>query len=287
MPLTVAETIMYSTLQVQIVDENNKTTGHATGFLVSFNVSKNEYVPALITNRHVVNSSNDIFVHFTRKKPTGDPDTGNVLPVHISTNSAIVHPNPDIDLAIIPLATLVKRLRELGTPIFCPFISDKFIPSDNTWSNFDALERVIMVGYPKGLRDKKNNLPIFRSGYTATHPGFDFNGKPEFLVDLPSYKGCSGSPVYLLGNNIYAKSQTVGKPIGTDRFYILGVMCALPAIEDTGRLDGGSNDSSKLKPIMPLHLDLGYIVKSSELRAFRTIIDDLAADGHTLTNSAP
>ena len=286
MSLTIAETIMYSTLQVQKLDENSIITGHATGFLASFRASGDQHVPVLVTNRHVVKDCNNILVHFTRKTTAGGPDTGNVLPVRMPTKDAILHPNEDIDLAIVPLAALVKRLREIGTPIFCPFITTDLIPSADTWKSFDALERVIMVGYPKGLRDKKNNLPIFRSGYTATHPGFDFNGNPEFLVDLPSYKGCSGSPVYLLGNNVYAKGQALGKPIGADRLFLLGVMCALPAVEDTGRLDGDNKDSNDLKPIMPLHMDLGFIVKSSELLAYRTIIENLAADGHTLTNSA-
>ena len=29
-----------------------------------------------------------------------------------------------------------------------------------------------MVGYPIGISDEVNNLPIFRKGYTASHPAF-------------------------------------------------------------------------------------------------------------------
>ena len=38
-----------------------------------------------------------------------------------------------------------------------------------------ALEELVMVGYPIGLWDKNNNFPIFRKGYTASHPAIDFN----------------------------------------------------------------------------------------------------------------
>jgi len=44
-----------------------------------------------------------------------------------------------------------------------------------------------MIGYPSGLWDTKNNLPIVRKGITATTPYFDYNGKREFLVDIAAF----------------------------------------------------------------------------------------------------
>lgn len=48
-------------------------------------------------------------------------------------------------------------------------------------NKLDAMEDVIMVGYPVGLWDSVNNRPIFRRGITATDPKVDFEGKKNFM----------------------------------------------------------------------------------------------------------
>ncbi len=44
-----------------------------------------------------------------------------------------------------------------------------------------------MIGYPNGIWDEANNMPIIRRGITATHPNFNYNGKPEFMIDAACF----------------------------------------------------------------------------------------------------
>mgnify|MGYP003291781313 CR=1 FL=1 len=45
--------------------------------------------------------------------------------------------------------------------------------------------------------DKKNNLPLVRTGTIASHPRKDFNGLPQFVIDAQVFPGSSGSPVFI------------------------------------------------------------------------------------------
>lgn len=59
---------------------------------------------------------------------------------------------------------------------------------DNTkLEELSAIEDVVMVGYPSGLWDQKNNLPLFRKGITSSHPATDFNDKNVGVVDMACF----------------------------------------------------------------------------------------------------
>ena len=74
-----------------------------------------------------------------------------------------------------------------------------------------------MVGYPIGLYDKINNLPIFRKGYTACHPSIDFNRKGIGLIDMACFPGSSGSPIYVLNEGL-VKSKNGALYVGNRVF---------------------------------------------------------------------
>lgn len=57
-------------------------------------------------------------------------------------------------------------------------------------------EAVVMVGYGNRMWDNVNGYPIIRQGSLSTDPKTNYKGKPEFLINIPSYKGYSGSPVF-------------------------------------------------------------------------------------------
>lgn len=59
------------------------------------------------------------------------------------------------------------------------------------------MEKIVMVGYPNGIWDQRYNFPVFRSGVAATHYRYDWNGRPEFLIDCACFPGSSGSPVLI------------------------------------------------------------------------------------------
>jgi len=71
-----------------------------------------------------------------------------------------------------------------------------------------------MVGYPVGIWDSANNMPVIRRGITATHPGKDYEGKSEFMIDAACFPGSSGSPVFLFNLGSYPQ-KAGGIVIGT------------------------------------------------------------------------
>jgi hypothetical protein len=77
-----------------------------------------------------------------------------------------------------------------------------------------------MLGYPKGYGDTTNNYPIVRRGTTATPIKSDFDGKKEFLLDIPIYNGSSGSPVVLLNEGAF---ESKGSLLSGTRLYLLGI----------------------------------------------------------------
>lgn len=58
-------------------------------------------------------------------------------------------------------------------------------------------QSVTIVGFPEGLTGASEALPIAKSGYVATNPLIGHRGHDRFLIDARTYKGMSGSPVYL------------------------------------------------------------------------------------------
>jgi len=275
MDYTAAEKITFATLPITTVNAFGRPTGTATGFMFGFllNLHADWYVPALVTNRHVLNGASSVDVVFTREKGPGEPAVGDPFSIRIPAAGTIYHPNPQIDLAILPLGGVIEDLRKSGNPVFYTFVEPSLIPNGEAWKKLNAIERVVMAGYPKGLRDKVNNQPIVRSGITATHPALDFNGLPEFLVDMPCFEGCSGSPVFILEEGFVANPRTGGIAVGGNRIFFLGVQHAIPKAKDAMKLEVlPSDDHPKVIPVYESYLNLGFIIKSSALHDFDPII---------------
>jgi hypothetical protein len=120
-----------------------------------------------------------------------------------------------------------------------------------------------MVGYPIGLWDSKNKLPLVRRGITASHPGIDFEGEPIGLLDIATYPGSSGSPVILLNEGSYA--TPTGLNVG-NRVYLLGILCQYYYLDDSGApasADIPTVDIARA-PLRPA-VHMGKYIKAKEL----------------------
>ena len=106
-----------------------------------------------------------------------------------------------------------------------PLRTASLIPSKETLEELDALEEIIFIGYPSGIWDRKNLLPIVRKGITATPIAVDFDGERKFLVDASVFPGSSGSPVFLYNAGSYhdKKSNLV---VGS-RLLFLGILTSV------------------------------------------------------------
>lgn len=89
----------------------------------------------------------------------------------------------------------IEKVQDL---LDCTTLTLSDIPSKEEIVNtISRIEDITVVGYPDGIWDSYNNMPIVRKGITATSLQLDFNNEPKFLIDAAIYGGSSGSPVYI------------------------------------------------------------------------------------------
>lgn len=78
---------------------------------------------------------------------------------------------------------------------------------------------LLAVGYPKGIYDMVNNLPIGISAFLASKYGIWFDGEPCFLIDSYLPEGMSGSPI-LTATGFFKRSILVG----TNYNFLVGIL---------------------------------------------------------------
>ena len=94
--------------------------------------------------------------------------------------------------------------------------------ADFTEPELSVAENVFFVGYPDDRYDKANNLPLIRTGLISSHPKYDYNGDPIFIIDAQVFPGSSGSPVYIdLTYENFKNGQIV---IGNRKIKMLGIV---------------------------------------------------------------
>lgn len=231
---TPAEQLLYTTVLVETEGYDSLVKSAATAFIFGLETEKGNFL-CLITNKHVVKGTKLGRFFFTRKKKDG-PDIGKRVDVIINNfeNYWFGHPDPEVDVAAMPLVPLLETMRQQGNEPFFYYISEALIPREDQLAEMDALKEVIFIGYPIGIYDSANLLPIFRRGTTATPIQIDYEGKPKFLIDASVFPGSSGSPVliYNLGCYLSRKGLTVGT-----RVFFLGIISQVAYRREQGTLE--------------------------------------------------
>jgi len=82
--------------------------------------------------------------------------------------------------------------------------------------------------------DRKNLLPILRTGTTASPVAVDFEGSPTFLMDASIFPGSSGSPVFVYNPGMYY-SKTGVTTVGT-RLLFVGVVASVFFRRELGQI---------------------------------------------------
>jgi len=276
--LSISEELAFCTVRL----ECELTAGGGstwTGFLFDFAVNDNEMSPAIVTNRHVVAGSARGKFHLTLRTPGGGPQVGSTVTVVLDKFESrwTPHSSPDIDLCAMPIAPLLREAESKGKSVFYRTFAKEMIATVDELKDLDQLENVVMIGYPNGLWDSKNNMPVFRRGATATHPAMDWNGKPEFMIDAACFPGSSGSPVLLLNVGGFTDKRGT-TTLGGVRLKLLGVLYAGPQHVADGEIVLVPVPTSN-KPValtaLPLHL--GIVVKAKELDDIHAQLRELGA----------
>jgi len=180
-------------------------------------------------------------------------------------SSWILHPDPNVDLAAFIVGPLINQLNHNGKNIHFIKLPLDLISSHDERKTFSPMEDIIMIGYPNGIWDSKNNLPVIRKGITATHCGIDWNGKPEFLTDIASFPGSSGSPVLLANMNGFTDNKGTAF-LGQKRIRLIGILYAGTQHTATGSIEIITAPTSSMPvPITTIPNNIGIVINSNEL----------------------
>ncbi|MDO4605066.1 MAG: serine protease [Helcococcus sp.] len=263
-PNSIAEEVMYNTVRLETLDGSS-----GTGFFFSFQIEENSF-HVLITNKHVINYKSKetvkLFMHLLEKD--GDSIDNYEITVELDWH---FHSNKDLCFAFVnPILEVVYR--KTGKQAFYSVIDETLIPTNEMINELDALEQIVMVGYPIGLWDTLNNFPIFRIGHTASHPAFDFNKKGIGLADIAAFPGSSGSPIFIINEGSF-KDKKGSVYIGSSRLYFIGILFGGPvqnAYGDITVVDIPTNQQYKSRT--QIMTNLGYYIKSNEILEFRNTI---------------
>lgn len=267
-PESISEQLMYTTVRLQT------SSGSGTGFFYNFKLG-DKIFPTIITNKHVVNYKEDEEVTFHLHLSGQDGNLTENYKVTMMTHWYF-HSNKDICFAFInPVFEEVKR--KTSKAAFYMAIDESIIPSKMQLESLSALEELVMVGYPIGLWDSRNNLPIFRKGYTSAHPAIDFNEDGIGLVDMACFPGSSGSPIFILNEGGY-KDKKGNLNWGQSRVFFIGILFAGPQYSATGDIVVKTIPTSQqtVQSQTRMMVNLGYYIKAAELNEFKQLIEKIA-----------
>lgn len=273
--LSISENLAHSTVRIEI-ETVAGTKGTGTGFFYRFAYQNDLHVPAIVTNKHVVEGAYRGRFHVTLADVEGNPSYGNpeVYSFEGFQSFWTPHPDPEIDLCAMPIAPLLIAAKRNKKALFFRSLDKSLIPTDSELADMTAMEDVLMVGYPNGIWDERHNMPVLRRGITATHPNLDWNGNPEFLIDAACFPGSSGSPVFLFNLGGYA-TKSGGMVIGPSRIKLLGILYAGPQHTVTGEIRIVKVPTlDKPMSISSIPNNLGMVIKAMKLAE----LDELFAE---------
>ena len=157
--------------------------------------------------------------------------------------------------------------------IFFKYITKDIIPTNEDLNKIDAIEEILFIGYPTGIWDSKNLIPVARRGITATPVYLDFQGEKQFLIDASVFPGSSGSPVFIYNPGIYWDKHSGATVVG-HRLFFLGILSAVFQMPDTGEIVISPGVSETGQIIIPTRrpavsikqlIDLGIVFKAETI----------------------
>jgi len=223
---SLAENIFFTTVRIDTVSIDGRA-GSGTGFLYAHKIAEDQHAIFVVTNKHVVSGMRGGALTFLQKKD-GKPNLGHGFRLEINDwpQAWFGHPSPDIDIAIVPFIPLEAHIKsQAGIDLFYRCVDSSMLPTADQLGALDAIETVTFIGYPNGVWDSTNLIPVARRGTTATPIAVDFEGTPRFIIDASVFGGSSGSPVFILNNGMYTDKRG-GTVIGS-RLFFVGVVAAV------------------------------------------------------------
>ncbi len=275
--------LSFSTTPI-ILRNNDDIVSQGTGFFY-IRETEGQQVLFLVTNYHVLTGSSPE----KREPPKGNniewffhedkTDSSKIKPTRFPLFNTEGKPiwitssdYPDADVAVIPVPVVLAQDCDLRC------ISEKW------YSETDLMVRpttsCTLIGYPYGFYDKKNCLPVWKTGCIASEPEIDFDGKPYFLLDISAFPGMSGSPAFAISYGIYESTSGASKPGGVRKF--LGIYASMQMLNKKMYLEQLVQSDPRLGVQDQESLELGHVWKASLLIDLINSIDIQRYDSEIL-----
>lgn len=175
--MQLSEQLLHTTIRIEAsLASGGCSVG--TGFFFKFCDDGKTYVPAIVTNRHVVEGAYEYRVIFSRSDENGNLlNINEQLTMRGSESDWIAHPDESVDLCVLPIGPALNGFIRAGKHLLTIPLSLELLPTDKQIQDMGCMDEVTMVGYPNGIWDEANNLPIVRRGITATPYRYDYQGR--------------------------------------------------------------------------------------------------------------
>ena len=272
--LSIIEQLCFSTIRIETKDSNGNSYS-GTGFFYRYKEDENRCLDMIVTNKHVVKEMATGMLRFTTADENGNPLYQNHYPLQIDNfeQNWIFHPDDDVDLCVFPFGFIVNLAYSQGKRLFYRTFDESFLPNIDNLNALDAVENVLMIGYPNGLWDTINNMPLIRKGITATNVKLDYNGKKVFLIDAACFPGSSGSPIILCDIGSY-HDKYGNINFGKSRLFLLGILYAGPQYKVTGDIKIVTVPiiQQKIMAVSSIPNNLGLVIKSELIKDFIPLI---------------
>lgn len=233
-----SEFLLLSTIRIETTIPNGICTGTGFFFSLKNDEATKMHVPVIVTNKHVIKNAITGKLRFSLKDSEGNPLWGEYFDLTLNNFESrwILHPDKSVDLCILPIANIHREIQKSHKELNYTVLRPCDIPTlDELKNDFSRIEDITVVGYPDGIWDPINNIPIVRKGITATPLQVDFENTPRFLIDAAIYGGSSGSPVYIFNQGSYS---VPGKGLfAGSRLKLIGVVYAVAQHTVTGDVE--------------------------------------------------
>ena len=263
----IADQLVYST--VRIVCRDKTTLSRGTGFFMRRYFPDKTNINAIVTNNHVVDGYDYAEITLAGIDENGMPDDKNHVTITINDlqKRRISHPDKNIDVCLLFVNDKVEEYEKAGKPVYYKALGTEMTLLPTDYDSLTSIEDVIMIGYPNGIMDTYNNKPVVRKGITATSLKLDYNGTPDFMVDIACFYGSSGSPVFLRKEGLAKETTDKGLTIGLSPSYsLLGIIHSMSIAKASGEIVVKEIPTS-MKPIVEttIPLNLGQVTKAKKI----------------------
>ncbi len=187
--------LFLSTVRLKTRSSNNEIVD-ASAFIYIYPMEEGDF-PFLVTTysavQRAVIGSMSFFQQLDGEFALGKPhvlDIDNFSKLWYSKDEA-AH-----NVAITPFLPFAKHLDKKGVSIVTQGITEQHLPTSKSYFELSFNQLLYYIGYPMGLWDYKNYLPIVRNAAIASLPMVNYQGNSQLLLNTTVLPGSEGSPLF-------------------------------------------------------------------------------------------